>query len=561
MGATKPVSQLPVERWSRNNHFISDSLLALGSIILLTALIYFFHLYQIIPDSVLLYLLVILALASTRGLNAALQASFLAFFLFDFLFVPPLYSFVITKFEDIIALVVFLITAITTGHLASALRSRAEDASRREHETRILYEVVHATNREEDIGHQLRIFARSVVEIFASWGIHDCTVLLPAQDTKHQLLQYRQTSIQEDLPAIEEGIATEVMKQAYTIDIYGNTVIHHTAMGIVSSENKTFSIMKTTSPKHTIRFIPLKTEQRVVGVLRLLIEHTSTHMENKPGLAHERLTSQEVFFSTLLEQAITVIEHDRLQRESVHNKVLQQTDSLRAALLSSVSHDLRTPLTTIKSAASSIRQKDFHLDENEKDTFALVIERESDHLNRLVENLLDMSRIEGGALSPKKVWYPLEEIIYNVTGHMQEALKGRPIDIAIPAATPSVEIDYVQIGQVITNLLENALRYTPDGSPIDISIKVQEDTIQVSIADRGPGVSPAESERIFDKFYRVHREPHAADHDRGSGLGLAVSKGVIEAHNGHIWVEARKGGGAIFCFTLPKGETAEVQGE
>ena len=246
-----------------------------------------------------------------------------------------------------------------------------------------------------------------------------------------------------------------------------------------------------------------------------------------------------------------MIERGQLRREILHNKVLQQTDTLRAALLSSVSHDLRTPLTTIKTAASSLQQKDVQLDEDVRNTFALAIERESDRLNRLVENLLDMSRIEGGALYPRKVWYPLDEIMYSVLGRMQPFLVGRTIKTYIPEDLPPVSVDYVQIGQVVTNILENALRYTPVGSPIDVSIQVQEEQMQVRIADRGPGVSPVEREHIFDKFYRVHREPHAADHDRGSGLGLAVCKGLVEAHDGRIWVETRDGGGAIFCFTLP----------
>ncbi len=257
-------------------------------------------------------------------------------------------------------------------------------------------------------------------------------------------------------------------------------------------------------------------------------------------------------------KAVTVIERERLQRESISNKVLQQTDALRAALLSSVSHDLRTPLTTIKTAASSLRQTEVHLDEDVRNHFALAIEHESDRLNRLVENLLDMSRIEGGALHPKKVWYPLDEIIYTVLGRMQPLLEGRTVQKSIPEQVPPVKMDYVQIGQVVTNLLENAIRYTPAGSPITICIQVHEEQLQVSIADRGSGVPLMEQERIFDKFYRAQREPRAADADRGSGLGLAVSKGVIEAHNGRIWVEERAGGGAIFCFTLPMGS---IEGE
>ncbi len=528
--------------------YIADTLLALVSAALLTGCLSLFHLYQIIPDSLLLYLPMILALAALRGRYAALLASFLAFFLFDFLYVPPVYSFIITKFADVIALVVFLIVAITTGQLASALRRRAQDASRRERETRALYNIVSATNREEDMEHQLSIFARSVVDVFSPWGIRDCQVLL--LDERGRFMPRTSTdssTSHELLPVDEQEAIAQMLTHAQTVDLMPITESH-----AIVAKRETITHHSPTR-QHT-RLVPLKSGQRVVGVLRLLVTNEAQQHSHKemPDIA------QSVFFSTLLEQAVTVIERGRLQRENISNKVLQQTDALRAALLSSVSHDLRTPLTTIKTAASSLLQPEVQLDEEVRNQFALAIERESDRLNRLVENLLDMSRIEGGALHPKKVWYPLDEIIYNVLSRMQPLLEERAVQKYIPEQLPPVEMDYVQIGQVVTNLLENAIRYTPTGSPITICIEVHEDCLQVSVADRGSGVPLAERERIFDKFYRVHREARAADADRGSGLGLAVSKGVIEAHYGRIWVEERAGGGATFCFTLPMGD---IEGE
>ena len=545
-----PFAAKKEQQWKR---YSGDSFLALGSILLLTGIISLFHLYELIPDSLLLYLPIVLALASMRGLYAALLASFIAFFLFDFLYVSPVYSLIITKFADVIALVVFLIAAITTSQLASALRKRAEEANRRERETHILYDLVHATNREEDMEHQLSIFASSVVEVFSPWGIYNCVVLLPDVYGKLAPLAERNSMHgKRVLSACEEEAAAQAMSQACTIDVYDDSHICR-----ISAYDTRSGMTSRAKSKRYTRLIPLKTDSKVAGVLCLFVEDSSQYLstEYTARVEHEWPTPQSVFFSTFLEQAIAVIERGHLRRESLHNKVLQQTDALRAALLSSVSHDLRTPLTTIKTAASSLLQKDVQLDEEVRNTFAQAIERESDRLNRLVENLLDMSRIEGGALHPMKVWYPLDEIIYNVLGRMQPFLEGRTIKKYIPDNLPPVKIDYVQIGQVVTNLLENASRYTPIGSPIDVSIQALGEHIQVSLADRGPGVSTVDRERIFDKFYRVHREPHAADHDRGSGLGLAVCRGIVEAHNGRIWVETREGGGAIFCFTLPKGST------
>ncbi|MGZ6368134.1 MAG: sensor histidine kinase, partial [Ktedonobacteraceae bacterium] len=174
---------------------------------------------------------------------------------------------------------------------------------------------------------------------------------------------------------------------------------------------------------------------------------------------------------------------------------------------------------------------------------------EADRLNRLVANLLDMSRIEGGALKPEKEWYPIDELIHDVLGHMQPLLSGREVKTDIPDDLPPVQLDYLEIEQVLTNLIENAVRYTPSDSPINVGVQDQGDHMVISVADRGPGIPPADLERVFDKFYRVLGR--AAERPAGSGLGLAVSKGLVEAHGGHIWAENREGGGSVFRFTLP----------
>jgi two-component system sensor histidine kinase KdpD len=243
-----------------------------------------------------------------------------------------------------------------------------------------------------------------------------------------------------------------------------------------------------------------------------------------------------------------MIEHARLRHESLQVEVLQRTDALRAALISSVSHDLRTPLTSIKAAASSLLQEDVRWNDEERRSFVQAIEREADRLNRLVENLLDMSRIESGTLRPEKEWYPIAELLHDILGRMQPLLQGREVLVHLPDDLPPVELDYLMIDQVLTNLLENALRYTPPGSPIEISASTTATELFVSVADRGPGIPLSDRERIFDKFYRVLGSTRETG---GTGLGLAVCRGLVEAHQGRIWVENRAGGGAIFRFTLP----------
>ncbi|GCE19768.1 ATP-binding protein [Dictyobacter kobayashii] len=544
----------PGRRWSQ---YTRDSALAIGSILPLTAVIFFFNLAERIPNCLLLYLIVIMALACTRGLFAALVASILAFFTFDFLFVPPIYSFLTAKYNDVLGLIVFLITAINTSQLTALLRMRVEQSRQRERETRILYNLVRATNLEEDMAQQLRIFMQAVTEVFADWGIHDCMLLLPdeegilrPQGCAHQLLERVQF-----LPD-EISMADYVLQHNSIVELY-DPVLKPAELQII---DKPHQKRKRINSRCSIRLVPLAAGSEVVGVLRLLImqEAQAPDINDLIQVEHSQTKEQAVFFSTFLEQAITAIKQGRLRRESVHLKVLQQTDALRSALLSSVSHDLRTPLSTIKTAATSLLQTDVEWDKEAQRSFITSIEHESDRLDALVENLLDMSRIEAGALHPEKVWYPIEDIIYDTLARMESLTSGRAINTTIPATLMPVEIDYMQIDQVISNLLENALRYTPAGTPIDIVVTEQEKELLITVADRGPGIGPHEQEKIFDKFYQIPGEQPATNTtSHGLGLGLAICRGIVEAHQGRIWVAAREGGGSCFYFTLPSGEFQE----
>jgi two-component system sensor histidine kinase KdpD len=540
------MTQLRVSmHWQRH---LLDSLLALGSISLLTAMIWLFQLYQKIPDSFLVYLLAILSLASLRGLYASLLASFVAFFSFDFFFVPPLYNLSADKFEDVLTLFVFLVTAIITSQFASTLRQRAEDASRREHETRILYDLVRATNHEEDLERQLSTFAQAVVEVFSPCGVRDCLLFLPdAQGVLKPHIRSCQSLSGETLCQDEKALAEQVMKRANTVDLAKSTMGDN---GNAAVHGKTV--------RYTVRMVPLKTERKIIGVLRLLIEHDERGRIINDILGYDHSTPEAVFFSMFLEQAVALIERGQLRQESFRMEVLQKTDELRSALLSSVSHDLRTPLSTIKTAVTSL-QEDIEWDEEARHSFTTAIEREADRLNGLVENLLDMSRIEAGSLQPDKVWYSLDELVRDVLDRMQPFLDGRKIQRDFPDHLAPVELDYVLIDQVVTNLLHNAVHHTPIGSPIDVSIQRQEDVVVVSIADRGSGIAQTERELIFDKFYRVLGREYAPGNTRGSGLGLAICRALVEAHGGRIWAEAREGGGAVFRFTLPLNTKGDIE--
>jgi two-component system, OmpR family, sensor histidine kinase KdpD len=549
-----PIGKSKKRSWEQ---YLLDGVLAIVGTMLVTGIIAIFHLYPRIPNISIVYLLVVLALASTRGRFASIFASLVAFLSFDFFLVPPLYVFTINRIEEWIALFVFLVTAILTSQLAVTLRIRAEQSNLRERETRTLYDLVRITNREDEPEHQLHAIALAIVDVFSSWGVHDCAILQPDASGTLRVQASAYQPIEEiTMSPDEKAIASWVMTQGRSMGLYDDDSLATTTSARFVQRVVVRITAKGRSVRRSLRLIPLKTGQKVVGVLRLRILDDSLKLSQDERLEEEddQPNARTAFFWTFLEQASSLIERARLRRENLRIAVLQRTDALRAALLSSVSHDLRTPLASIKAAASSLLQEDVHWDEETKRSFARSIEHEADRLNRLVSNLLDMSRIEDGALKPEKEFYMLPELIQDVLGRLKPLLNCRVVRTEVPADLPPVELDYMQIDQVLTNLIENAVRYTPKDSPIDISAHREGSQVVISVADRGPGIHSGDLDRVFDKFYRVldGKSP------TGSGLGLAVCKGLVEAHGGRIWAEPREGGGVVFSVSLPLGAMEEV---
>jgi K+-sensing histidine kinase KdpD len=224
------------------------------------------------------------------------------------------------------------------------------------------------------------------------------------------------------------------------------------------------------------------------------------------------------------------------------------TEERRSSLLSALSHDLRTPLAAITGAATTLRDESAAIDGGQRRELLATICEEADRLERLVRNLLDMTRLESGALAVKRQWIPLEEIVGSALTRLESQLDGRPVRTDLPADLPLVSVDAVLLEQVFVNLLENAAKYTPPGSPVEITARAvaSSGAIIIEVADRGPGIAPGNETRLFEKFFRG---PQAGS--SGAGLGLAICRGVISAHGGHIAATNRAGGGAIFRMNLP----------
>lgn len=241
------------------------------------------------------------------------------------------------------------------------------------------------------------------------------------------------------------------------------------------------------------------------------------------------------------------VEQARLTEIASRTKVLEESDRMKSALLSSVSHELRTPLSTIKAAATSLRSGEVNWESEARKELLEAIEDETDHLNLLVGNLLNMSRIEANALKPERQWNLLSEIVGTVIARLHHAPEEHRIIVSIPEDLPLVPVDFVQMEQVFTNLINNSFKYAPTGTTVRISAqKNGVDEIQARVENQSPPVPEEDLERIFDKFHRIT----AADRITGTGLGLSICKGIVEGHGGKIWAENLPDGFAI-AFTLP----------
>jgi two-component system sensor histidine kinase KdpD len=250
---------------------------------------------------------------------------------------------------------------------------------------------------------------------------------------------------------------------------------------------------------------------------------------------------------TIASQGALALERAALAQAESRARLLEESDRLKSSLLSSVSHELRTPLATIKAAASSLRSGEVGWDSPARTDLVAAIDDETDHLNMLVGNLLDMSRIESGALRPQRTWNVLSEILQAVTARMRRIAEHHELVVEIPSDLPLVPVDFVQMEQVFTNLISNSIKFAPPNTVVRVQAHQVGDTaLQVQVSNQGPPVPAEHLGRIFDKFYRIT----AADRVTGTGLGLSICKGIIEAHGGTIWAENLPDGFA-FHFTLP----------
>jgi two-component system sensor histidine kinase KdpD len=473
------------------------------------------HTHVAPANLIMIYLLGVTAVAVRIGRGPAILASILSVLAFDFFFVPPTLAFRVSDTQYVLTFLVMLLVATVISTMASRMRQQAEAARQREHRMAALYRLSRELASTRGVPELLRGAVVRVEEVFRCRA----ALLLPGAEGR---------------VALAAGDAAVVGEGGHDLGVAQWAFDHAQPAGLGTP----------TLPAAKALFMPLRGSREAVAVLGLV-----------PADAG-RVLGRDQFrlLETFAEQTALSLERAQLAEQAARARLLVEAERLRSTLLSSVSHDLRTPLSVITGATSSLLADGAALPDTVRRELVETIDEEAQRLNRLVGNLLDMTRLESGALPVRKDWHSLEEVIGAALARLEPRLQGRPLRIGLPAGLPLVHLDDVLIAQVLFNLVENALKYTPAGSPIEIGAALEAGTLVIEVADHGPGLPAGQEESVFEKFYRVRREGGPG----GVGLGLSICRGIVEAHGGHISATNREGGGAVFRVALPQEGTPPV---
>jgi two-component system sensor histidine kinase KdpD len=461
----------------------------------------------------LAYLLVVLATAANGGLGPGVAASALGSLAFDLLFLPPYGHLKVDGQQDYVSLGVYLSVALVVSLLVGARERRKAEAERREDETRTLYELSASLLGHDDLRATLLRVACTVRSLF---DLDGCAILVLADADGGGFRL-----------AASDGRVPEDLAGALAVDGGSVRLLRRPAAPAGGGAG----------PPGTTLLLPLRATERPVGAMVLVVERARS-----PGLE----AADRRILSTFANQAALAVDRGRRDEERAHARALAETDRLRAALLNSVSHDLRTPLAAIKASASSLLDPDIAWEPEQRREFLDTIDQEADRLSRLVHNLLDMSRIEAGALDPRLTETTLSEVAGPVV-RLARMETGQRIVVDLPDELPTILVDPVRLEQVLINLLDNARRHT-DGEAVTLTGRRGDGAVELRVVDHGPGIPQAERERVFDQFYRLRRNGSGAG---GTGMGLAICRGIVEALGGTIRVEATPGGGTTFVVSLP----------
>jgi two-component system sensor histidine kinase KdpD len=459
-----------------------------------------------LPDVVMVYLLGIMLVSSRVGFGASLLAALGSVAAFDVFFVPPYLTFAIHDLQHVTTFSVMFVVAVVISGLTQRVRSQAEAARERELRTASLYALSRELAAAEGLEQVVRVAAREVENAFV------CSVSAFIPNLDGVLVRsYASANV---------GIASE---RELSIAAW------------VWNNRREAGLGTSTLPEGNTLYLPLLGSREIVGVLGVAFEKRERLAQVGQRRQLDAFAAQ---MALAMERASLAQAADRARRE-------MEAEQLRSSLLSSISHDLRTPLAVITGATGTLLQDDAKLDAALRQDLLRTVLEEAERLNRLIRNLLDMTRLESGAVKVNKEWLSLEELIGSALDHLGARLRERDVRVELPADLPLVPGDAVLLEQVLINLLENAAKYS--ANEIEIKAEASSEWLAVEVNDRGPGIAPGDETHIFDKFYRSARTGSR----EGVGLGLTICQAIVAVHGGEIRAFGRPGGGASFRFTLP----------
>ena len=455
---------------------------------------------------VMLYLASVVISAIFLGRGPSLLAAFASVFAFDFFLVPPYLTLAVSDTQYIVTFVALLIVSLVISSLTTQGREQAEAALRRESQTSALYNLGRDLTSAADLKDVLEIIISHIGQAFG----RQVAIFLP--ENGHLRLVASSPNYQPD----ENELAVAAWAYDYDQPAGRGT---------------------DTLPAASIRCQPLKTSKGRVGILGV-----------RPKEAGNFLTTeQRQTLSAFTNQAALAIERAILSEQAQHAEVLHATEKLQTALLNSISHDLRTPLVSVTGALTSLDEQSDSLNDENRKSLIITARGEAERLNRLVGNLLSMTRIESGAIKMHLEPGDVQDLIGTALEQLGKRVGDHQVQVNIPADYPLLPMDFTLMVQVLVNVFENAVKYSPQTSLIEISANLADGKARLQIADRGVGIPAEDLTRVFDKFYRVQRPESVT----GTGLGLSISKGIIDIHNGMICANARDGGGTIITIELP----------
>ncbi|HJW33940.1 MAG TPA: sensor histidine kinase KdpD [Holophagaceae bacterium] len=460
-----------------------------------------------LADIVVVYVLAIVLVAARSGRGPSLVASALSVAAYDFLFIPPYLTFSVSDFRHVGTFSILMITGWTIGTLTERIRQQARLARVREHRTAGLLRL----SKDLAQGGGSTDLVESILRNVASQFSTEAVVLLPGPQGKLQALR-------KDLPLLltenELGVAQWVFE-------------HQEAAGRGTA----------TLPGSKATYLPMRATSGVMGVLGVLPE----------GEAQWTEPDQRRLLEAFADQSALALERLSLAEQNAEANRRMDQEAMRSTLLSSVSHDLRTPLGAITGASSTLLDAEAPVPEETRRELLESIQTEAERMHRLVSNLLDITRLESGTLSVRKEWTLLEEVVGSALNRMEAVLKDHPVSVDLPPDLPPVPLDSLLMEQVLVNLLDNAVKHSPPGTPIEIKGWSVGRTATLVVADQGPGLETGDEERIFEKMVRGSRSTPSV----GAGLGLAICRAIVLAHGGRITAMNRNQGGAQFLVNLP----------